>query len=311
MKIIKPTVELWPQPEDWHEQVARAARICYGRESGPKSAEDMCLFLAQRGHNSMFRHGTKYFYAEFDGKDRLPAWLYSTLVATPYASLLYYGSKKKEMSLYFISTNIQYLIDNPRVVKELGKYEVTMSDFIVKATEKNYIKAFNLLRFTVCVTTQIGTSRELNRTSPNCIAEQSTRYVNFGKRGGVTIVEPYWWKEASRWKRAVARTGFKVSEALYCAWLRLGYSPQAARSFLPLETATRVVYTYTVYEWRHIMALRLVGTTGKPHPNAQIAASQIRDAIEPALKAINGIFELMPWQSKEVQKTIDNRNYVK
>lgn len=33
------------------------------------------------------------------------------------------------------------------------------------------------MRYTFRVTTQISTSRELNRVSPNNIAEQSTRYV--------------------------------------------------------------------------------------------------------------------------------------
>lgn len=34
-----------------------------------------------------------------------------------------------------------------------------------------------MMRYTFCVDTQISTSRELNRVSPNSIAEKSTRYV--------------------------------------------------------------------------------------------------------------------------------------
>lgn len=34
-----------------------------------------------------------------------------------------------------------------------------------------------MMRYTFCVDTQISTSRELNRVSPNSIAEMSTRYV--------------------------------------------------------------------------------------------------------------------------------------
>lgn len=34
-----------------------------------------------------------------------------------------------------------------------------------------------MMRYTFCVDTQISTSRELNRVSPNNIAEKSTRYV--------------------------------------------------------------------------------------------------------------------------------------
>ena len=46
-------------------------------------------------------------------------------------------------------------------------------------------------RYTFVVTTQISTSRELNRTSPNNIMEQSTRYVNFYSKGGA-ICQPWW-----------------------------------------------------------------------------------------------------------------------
>lgn len=56
MYLIKPSVELWPAPEQWQEQVARAARLCYASEGGQKSAEDFCEMLKKRNHLSMFRH---------------------------------------------------------------------------------------------------------------------------------------------------------------------------------------------------------------------------------------------------------------
>lgn len=48
---------------------------------------------------------------------------------------------------------------------------------------------------------------------------------------------------------------------------------------LPIDTATRCVYTYSILEWRAILDLRYYGTTGKPHPNAYIIASMIRDEL--------------------------------
>lgn len=61
MQIINPSVELWPAPEAWQEQVARAARLCYASEGGKKSAEEFCDMLHNRNHRSMFRHGSRYF----------------------------------------------------------------------------------------------------------------------------------------------------------------------------------------------------------------------------------------------------------
>ena len=52
---------------------------------------------------------------------------------------------------------------------------------------------------------------------------------------------------------------------------------QDARGKLPLDTATRCIYTYSVREWRHIIDLRYYGTTGTPHPNCIIIAGMIRN----------------------------------
>lgn len=60
MKILKPEVTSWLCPEDWHTLVARAARVCYGSETGKRTAEELCTFLEKHNHLSMFRHGTKY-----------------------------------------------------------------------------------------------------------------------------------------------------------------------------------------------------------------------------------------------------------
>ena len=68
-------------------------------------------------------------------------------------------------------------------------------------------------------------------------------------------------------------------ESNYLNRINRGWSPEDAREFLPLCTATEVIYTYTVKEWRHIIDLRYYGTTGIPHPNAKIIAGMIRQEL--------------------------------
>lgn len=301
MQLIKPSVELWTCPDEWQEQVARAARLCYASEGGQKSAEDFCDMLMSRGHLSMFRHASRYFIIETNpdpveashgrlatiSGSYIPNWLLVVLSNTPYVAIAWY-KKKGGGRVYFISTNQQYIIDNMRIKQMLEPYGVTLSEYVAKANELNYKTALSLIRYTVCVTTQISTSRELNRTSPNAIAEQSTRYVNFGKKGGITICLPHWYQEAKWWKKLFARTFWKAGEWAYMLALRFGMIAQDARGFLPLDAATRVCYTYNVREWKAIMRLRLMGATGKPHPNAKIAAQQIHDAILPAMASYGG-----------------------
>ena len=62
--------------------------------------------------------------------------------------------------------------------------------------------------------------------------------------------------------------------------LKLDFKPQDAREVLPLDTATKVVYTYTVDEWNHILDLRYREVTGKAHPNAKIIASYIAEDLD-------------------------------
>ena len=252
----------------------------------------------------MFRHGSRYFIIpdvvpseltnatpSKGGKkasSQPPLWLFTVLTNTPYVGIRYHKDKKAKTRCYYISTNIQYLMDSPSIEEMLRPYEVTLQQFIGHATSDNFPAAMNLVRYTVCVTTQISTSRELNRTSPNNIAEQSTRYVNFGKKGGITICLPHWFQCAHWSKRLLARVMWKCSEWAYKLALLLGLPAQDARGFLVLDAGTRVAYTYNVFEWRNIMRLRLTGETGKPHPNAHIAAQLIHDAILPAMRIYAG-----------------------
>lgn len=301
MQLIRPSVELWPCPDDWHEQVARAARLCYASQNGQRDAEDFCDMLVRNGHLSMFRHASRYFVIETRPNEDeaahgmlattkgscVPNWLLQILANTPYASIVWCKLKERGR-MYFISTNQQFLMDRMRIKLLLEPYEVTLSEFVEKANALNYKTALSLIRYTVCVTTQISTSRELNRTSPNAIAEQSTRYVNFGRKGGITICLPHWYKEAKWWKKLFARSMWKVGEWAYLLALRFGLIAQDARGFLPLDAATKVAYTYNVREWKSIMRLRLSGATGKPHPNAKIAAQLIYDVVLPAMAHYGG-----------------------
>lgn len=54
---------------------------------------------------------------------------------------------------------------------------------------------------------------------------------------------------------------------------------QDARGVLPLDTATRCVYTYSTKEWFDIIKKRVYHTTGKAHPNATIICKLIEQEL--------------------------------
>lgn len=233
-------------------------------------------------------HLTIYVFTS-DKTSNVPAWLCVALTNTPFVTCVYYKNKKNGGRIYFCSTNGHYLKDNPEIANRLTPYEVSVDKFVYRAIELHFPTAFLCLRYTAFLTTQIGTSRELNRTSPNNIAEQSTRYVNFNRPGrNIIICVPHWYASANWTKKLLANVAWKLDEWAYRIAQFLGLPPEDARGFLPLETATRVAYTYSAFEWRHIFKLRLLGTTGKPHPNAKIAASLIHEVIIPQHRCYAG-----------------------
>lgn len=278
MKIIEPKVELWQQGDDAKAHVARCARVCYGRETGNDQATIKRLIDSE--HWSMFRHGTYYIIANDSDKTL------ETIVIN-YANAIGFNYHY-EKHVYYITVNGNWVLDHKTQFGYLSKYIVPIEDF------RNTEIGFNMMRYTFCVDTQISTSRELNRVSPNSIAEKSTRYVY---EDG-SICRPHWLNGYYICKDIVGRydvykdgkrdtdINHKVltyiescdfSFAKYKYLVEAGLHRQDARGVLPLDTATRCIYTYSINEYRHIIDLRYYGTTGKPHENAKLIAGMIRN----------------------------------
>lgn len=267
MKIIEPKVELWQQGNDAKAHVARCARVCYGRETG--NDEATIKRLINDGHWSMFRHGTYYIIANDSDKTL------ETIVIN-YANTIGF-SYHYEKHIYYITVNGNWALDHKVPFEYLSKYIVPIEDFC------NTEIGFHMMRYTFCVDTQISTSRELNRVSPNNIAEISTRYVY--KDG--SICRPYWLnKELIKqyeeepiddMTSTVYLDSCNDSFKRYKLLIESGMHRQDARGVLPLDTATRCIYTYSLREWRAIIDLRYYGTTGTPHPNAKLIAGMIRN----------------------------------
>lgn len=278
MKIIEPKVELWQQGNDFKAHVARCARVCYGRETG--NDEATIKRLINDGHWSMFRHGTYYMIANDSDKTL------ETIVIN-YANTIGF-SYHYEKHVYYITVNGNWVLDHKTQFGYISKYIVPIEDF------RNTEIGFHMMRYTFCVDTQISTSRELNRVSPNNIAEKSTRYVY---EDG-SICRPHWLNGYDIFKDIASHyivykdrefdtdINHKVltyiqscdnSFTNYKYLVESGLHRQDARGVLPLDTATRCVYTYSLKEWRAIIDLRYYGTTGKPHPNAKLIAGMIRN----------------------------------
>ena len=68
---------------------------------------------------------------------------------------------------------------------------------------------------------------------------------------------------------------YKIARSKY----GLNLPPQDARFILPLDTMSKVVYTYTVKEWEEIINMRLWDYTGKAHPDAKVIGQMLYDEL--------------------------------
>lgn len=261
MEIREPKVESWLQ-NNTEDHIARCARVCYA--SDKTTANDkMCNALWKNKHRSMFRHAGVYYI--------IPEKLQISEKA-------YIGAVVKlEGHTYYVSANEQSAREYWD--KRYIKYRISIS----KAFENNIFKKYKMLRFTLCIETGIDITREFNRKSPNNIAEQSTRYVDFNKKVGIVFKQCHWMYGLNLYKYCLMRIMAKTAEWFYKlsrSKYGLNLSPQDARWILPLDTMSKVVYTYTVKEWEDIVNMRLWDWTGKAHPDAKIVAARILTELE-------------------------------
>lgn len=278
MRIVEPDAYLLKQDNGEIAHIAKCARICYGRESG----NDVATYsrLLKDNHLSMLRHETYYAVVPVSHSNGIIYKVINTYMESPYIKYFTLDNK------VYIITNGNFIQDikkvNPILFNLINSYRISFDE----AAHITYLWS-HFARYTFIAITQISTSRELNRVSPNNIAEQSTRYVY---EDG-SICRPHWMsiEEANRYN--IDNIVLNGATKLYIESCTKGFNDykalvdnykmhrQDARGVLPLDTLTKCAYTYSIDEWRHIIDLRYYNTTGIAHPNARIIAGKIRNIL--------------------------------
>lgn len=176
-------------------------------------------------------------------------------------------------------------IDGQKILREIERAARTCyksEDKIGDGTAQNMVRTLILSHhdamlehesITVLFRVDRGVSHELVRHRMASFAQESTRYCAY--RDEITVIRPS--QLANNPVALKAWMGAcEMAEDAYLAMLEAGIAPEDARSVLPMSLKTEVVVTANLREWRHILALRAVGTTGVPHP-------QMREVMVPLL----------------------------
>jgi thymidylate synthase (FAD) len=128
----------------------------------------------------------------------------------------------------------------------------------------------------VDMTVDRGITHELVRHRLFSFTQESTRFVNYEKKMPASFIAPIPLSDPDAWKNgqlidngfspAVAQVwsdAIETAETSYKAMLKLGCSPQIARSVFPNALASRIIVTGNLRNWRHFLLMR---TTKESHP---------------------------------------------
>lgn len=130
-----------------------------------------------------------------------------------------------------------------------------------------------------------GVSHEMVRHRVASFAQESTRYCNYSKNkygNELTVIFPCFFESLPYDPRFdVWRHSCENAEEMYFRLLAMDSKPEEARTVLPHSVKTDLIVTATEEEWQHIVDLRLIGTTGRPHPQIkEVMAIIINDLLK-------------------------------
>ena len=288
-----------PGVSGMYEQIEAAARTCYRSEGFTKydeqgnsitASEFVPRIVKTYKHESVGEHGTVYLVGRAEkGVHPVGDWWVQKYFHNPYSRVV---RKEAEVYEYF------YITTNYRVLVENG-WEADLK-YWSEPTE------FHVRRYTVRLFTDRGVSAESNRHRANSPTERSTRFVNYGHDGAITVCVPDEYSEKEI-NRAVQEWGnvdlafrnmcssigtghddmFEVIDTwlfanMACEWaylrlLKLGQKPQQARRVLPMDVETELVVTAFPDDWAKYFGWRFYGFTGTPHPDIRVLAGHIMD----------------------------------
>lgn len=190
--------------------------------------------------------------------------------------------------------------------------EQSSANMVRRLIANRHLAMLEHFSLSVKFTTDRGVSHETVRHRIASYAQESTRYCNYGSdkfNNEITVISPLSAMELKApdstnigewydlWVEAICD-----AEKKYLRLIELGCPPEIARGVLPTSLKTEIVATMNLREWRHFFELRVLGTTGKPHP-------QIYELTKPLLFKLNNyipvVFEDLVERFKKVNPYAD------
>lgn len=286
MRIIEQSAEI-VQPTGYdidsiYKDIERAARISYKSES-KGNAKEFVDRLVKSKHFSPLEFGTVYLKVGRTGFN------YLKYLMNPYSQVV------DTQEGIFITSNM-------RVITEYH-WEDDLK-YLCEPTE------YHVKRYTIHCITDRGVTHELVRHRHLSFMQESQRYCNYSKDkfdNHVTFIKPvhlniptgqyiYWdgdWCDIENMKIQLPYDEYNCISAFlhsldqadshYNGLIGAGWKPQEARAVLPNATKTEIMICGFEDDIKHLLDLRVLGTTGAPHPQVRALLTPIYEQLKDKL----------------------------
>lgn len=270
MELVKPSVTLIEE-NNILKKIELAGRTCYKSEDKitEGSAEKFVKMLCNHRHTAMTEHGTVYLTFYWQRMPDEDMAIFENIMNSRFTEVIY------EKDNYYSTTNFRVIFE--QCGEDFDKTIHFIENYGVAPTE------YHDKRYTFKIVCDRGVSHELVRHRVFSFAQESTRYVNYKKKGMQFITPAWWGKDTQEFVIADTEREYiifyeacKDAERAYNQLLGLGQTPQQARAVLPNALKTEVVMTGTLSQWKEFLKLR---TAPDAHPDIQIIANKIQEIL--------------------------------
>lgn len=155
--------------------------------------------------------------------------------------------------------------------------DTSAEEFVKNVIERGHESVIEHEKITVRIICDRGVTHEIVRHRIASYSQESTRYCNYQKDkfgNELTFIKPMFWNEDSE-EYAIWLKMMEAIEENYMRLIKIGASPQEARSILPNSLKTEIIVTMNMREWRHFFNLRA----------SEAAHPQMQEIARPMLKA--------------------------
>ena len=172
-----------------------------------------------------------------------------------------------------------------RTIEKVGRVCYKSEDRITEESAKRFVESLmkrghesviEHISLSVRIVCDRGVTHEIVRHRVASYAQESTRYCNYGKDkfdNELTFINPCFWSDVEDIdKKNIWINTMKNIEKQYLELLKIGATPEEARSILPNSLKTEIIVTMNLREWRHFFKLR---TSKAAHPQMRQVAIMI------------------------------------